>query len=114
MLFGVASFWQGVDVPGKALTDVVITRLPFEVPTHPLQKARQKRTEQAGGDAFRELSLPQAALRLRQGFGRLIRRATDRGTVTILDPRIATRRYGRTLLESLPPCPVERVEAEPF
>ena len=113
VLFGVASFWQGVDVPGDALTDVVITRLPFEVPTHPLQKARQKRTEQAGGDAFRDLSLPQAALRLRQGFGRLIRRASDRGTVTILDPRISTRRYGRTLLESLPTCPVERVEAEP-
>jgi ATP-dependent DNA helicase DinG len=114
VLFGVASFWQGVDVPGEALTDVVITRLPFEVPTHPLQKARQKRTEQAGGDAFRELSLPQAALRLRQGFGRLIRRASDRGTVTILDPRIATRQYGRVLLDSLPSCPVERIEADPF
>lgn len=107
VLFGVASFWQGVDLPGDALCDVVITKLPFEVPTHPLQAARARRTEEAGGHAFRDLALPQAALRLKQGFGRLIRRTTDEGVVTILDPRIVTKRYGRVLLDSLPECPVE-------
>lgn len=105
VLFGVASFWQGVDVPGDALRHVIITRLPFEVPTHPLQVARSKRLEAAGGDSFRDLSLPTAALRLKQGFGRLIRHTQDRGTVTILDPRAVTRRYGKYLLDSLPDCP---------
>lgn len=109
VLFGVASFWQGVDLPGEALAHVVITRLPFEVPTHPLQAARARRAEERGGNAFRDLSLPQAALRLKQGFGRLIRRTTDEGMVTILDPRIITKRYGRMLLDSLPECPVEVV-----
>jgi ATP-dependent DNA helicase DinG len=107
VLFGVASFWQGVDVPGEALTHVVIVRLPFEVPTHPLQVARQERIERSGGDAFQELTLPRTALRLKQGFGRLIRRATDRGQVTVLDPRIVTRRYGRVLLDTLPECPTD-------
>jgi ATP-dependent DNA helicase DinG len=107
VLFGVASFWQGVDVPGDALTHVVIVRLPFEVPTHPLQVARQERIQQAGGDAFQELTLPRTALRLKQGFGRLIRRATDHGQVTVLDPRIVTRSYGRLLLDTLPECPTE-------
>jgi ATP-dependent DNA helicase DinG len=110
-LFGVASFWQGVDVRGDALRHVVIARLPFEVPTHPLQEARAERLAQRGKDAFRALSLPSAAIRLKQGFGRLIRTATDRGLVTILDPRIATRPYGRFLLESLPACRVEFVSA---
>ncbi|MFV1958843.1 MAG: ATP-dependent DNA helicase [Planctomycetota bacterium] len=113
VLFGVASFWQGVDVPGDALRHVVIARLPFDVPTHPLQIARRERIEKAGQDPFRQLSLPVAALRLKQGFGRLIRRRSDRGTVTILDPRIATRRYGRFLLEGLPACPVERIGESP-
>ncbi len=107
VLFGVSSFWQGVDVPGDALRNVVIARLPFDVPTHPLQRARQARLERTGRSAFTHLSLPQAAIRLKQGFGRLIRRATDRGIVVILDPRIATKRYGRLLLESLPDCPVD-------
>jgi ATP-dependent DNA helicase DinG len=106
VLFGVASFWQGVDVPGDALRNVVIARIPFEVPTHPLQRARQRRVERAGRSAFTALSLPQAAIRLKQGFGRLIRRATDRGIVVVLDPRIATKRYGAYLLDSLPECPV--------
>ena len=105
VLFGVASFWQGVDVQGDALRHVIITRLPFEVPTHPLQVARSKRLETAGGDPFRDLSLPTAALRLKQGFGRLIRHTQDRGIVTILDPRAVTRRYGQYLLDSLPDCP---------
>lgn len=107
VLFGVASFWQGVDLPGSAVSEVVITRLPFEVPTHPLQAARARRTEERGGHAFRDLALPQAALRLKQGFGRLIRRSTDEGVVTILDPRIVTKGYGRVLLDSLPECPVQ-------
>lgn len=107
VLLGVASFWQGVDVPGDALRHVVIVRLPFEVPTHPLGAARRERIERSGGDAFLDLTLPQTALRLKQGFGRLIRSASDRGQVTILDPRVVTKRYGRVLLDSLPPCPVE-------
>ncbi len=110
VLLGVASFWQGVDVPGDALTQVVIARLPFEVPTHPLWRARAQRVRDAGGDPFRDLALPAAALRLKQGFGRLIRRRTDRGCVTILDPRLAGRSYGRVLLASLPECPVEWLE----
>ena len=104
VLFGVVSFWQGVDVPGDALRHVIVTRLPFEVPTHPLQVARRKRIADQGGDAFRELSLPVAALRLKQGFGRLIRRTTDEGMVTILDPRIVTKSYGAYLRETLPDC----------
>lgn len=107
VLFGVASFWQGVDVPGDALRHVVIVRLPFEVPTHPLAVARRERIEREGGDAFQELTLPQTALRLKQGFGRLIRTTTDRGLVTILDPRLLRKRYGRFLLDSLPACPTE-------
>ncbi|MDJ0520546.1 MAG: ATP-dependent DNA helicase [Planctomycetota bacterium] len=114
VLFGVASFWQGVDVPGEALRHVVITRLPFEVPTHPLQVARSRRLEEKGGDSFRDLSLPTAALRLKQGFGRLIRHTSDRGLVTILDKRIVTKGYGRYLLESLPECPIERIPADEF
>jgi ATP-dependent DNA helicase DinG len=106
VLFGVSSFWQGVDVPGDALRNVVVARLPFDVPTHPLQRARHRRLEVEGRSAFEELSLPSAAIRLKQGFGRLIRRATDRGVVFVLDPRLVTKRYGRTLLESLPECPV--------
>jgi ATP-dependent DNA helicase DinG len=113
VLFGVASFWQGVDVPGDALRHVVIARLPFDVPSHPLQQARQRRLEESGRRAFSHLSLPLAALRLKQGFGRLIRTRTDRGVVTILDPRVLTRRYGRYLLDSLPRCPVEVLGAAP-
>ena len=115
VLFGVASFWQGVDVPGDALRHVIITRLPFEVPTHPLQQARTKHVEAQGGNAFRDLSLPVAALRLKQGFGRLIRHTEDSGFVTILDPRILTKHYGRYLLGGLPACPVTiEPEIDPF
>jgi ATP-dependent DNA helicase DinG len=107
VLFGVSSFWQGVDVPGDALRNVVIARLPFDVPTHPLALARRARLERAGRSAFSELSLPAAALRLKQGFGRLVRRASDRGIVVLLDSRVVTRRYGKVLLDSLPECPVD-------
>jgi len=107
VLFATDTFWQGIDVRGPNLRLVVITRLPFAVPDHPLQQARLERIEDTGGNAFRELSLPQAVLRLRQGFGRLIRDHDEKGAVAILDPRIMTRRYGRTFLKSLPECAVE-------
>ncbi|MGH7163719.1 MAG: ATP-dependent DNA helicase, partial [Planctomycetota bacterium] len=105
VLFATDTFWQGVDVRGRNLRLVIVTRLPFSVPDHPLQQARVERIEEEGGDAFRELSLPQAVLRLRQGFGRLIRSHDDKGTVAILDPRICTRSYGPLFLRSLPDVP---------
>jgi ATP-dependent DNA helicase DinG len=107
VLFGTDTFWQGVDVRGRNLRLVVLTRLPFAVPDHPLQEARLERIEDRGGDPFRELSLPQAVLKLRQGFGRLIRTQEDHGTVAILDPRTHTKNYGRIFLDSLPRCAVE-------
>jgi ATP-dependent DNA helicase DinG len=108
ILFGTNSFWQGVDVPGEALSHVVITKLPFDVPDRPLVQARTEEIERNGGNAFMEYSLPRAVLRLKQGFGRLIRSRDDRGAVTLLDPRIITKRYGRIFLDSLPRCEVIR------
>jgi len=108
VLFATDTFWQGIDVRGENLRLVVLSRLPFAVPDHPLQQARTERVEDNDGDPFRELSLPQAVLKLRQGFGRLIRSHEDRGTVAILDPRVVTKWYGRTFLKSLPDCKVER------
>ncbi|MHC4860577.1 MAG: ATP-dependent DNA helicase, partial [Planctomycetota bacterium] len=108
VLFGTDSFWQGVDVPGEALSHVVITKLPFEVPDRPLVMARLEEIEARGGNAFMEYSLPRAVLKLKQGFGRLIRNREDRGAVTILDPRVGTKRYGRIFLDSLPECDVVR------
>ncbi len=102
-LFGTDSFWEGVDVKGEALECVIITRLPFRVPTEPIQIARVEEIESRGGDAFNCYSVPQAVLKFKQGFGRLIRSTTDRGTVVVLDRRILTKRYGRTFLRSLPP-----------
>ena len=104
ILLGTASFWEGVDVPGDALRGLVIAKLPFRVPTEPVTAAQCEAIEARGGDPFAEYMLPHASLRLKQGFGRLIRTSTDRGVVVIADPRIVTKRYGRGLLEALPPA----------
>lgn len=106
VLFATDSFWEGVDVPGRALEQVIIARLPFKVPTEPVLEARAEAIELAGGDPFIEYTVPQAVIRFRQGFGRLIRNRTDRGVVLILDSRVVKRGYGRMFLTSLPDVPV--------
>ncbi len=111
VLFGLASFWMGVDVRGDALSSVIIVRLPFGVPDEPLARARMDRIRERGGDPFRDYSLPEAILRFRQGVGRLIRSSTDEGTIVILDPRVLSRGYGRHFLNALPECPFEVVAA---
>ena len=104
VLVGTASFWEGVDVPGRALRGMVIGRIPFRVPSEPITAAQCEAIEAAGGDPFGEYMIPHAALRLKQGFGRLIRTAADRGAVVICDPRVVTKSYGRRLTEGLPPA----------
>lgn len=110
VLFGTDSFWEGVDVAGDALQCVILPKLPFRVPTEPIQQARAEAIETAGGNSFVEYTVPQAVIKFRQGFGRLIRRKTDRGVVVVLDRRIVTRFYGRKFLDSLPGV---RIVSEP-
>jgi ATP-dependent DNA helicase DinG len=102
VLFATDSFWEGVDAPGETLHMVVLCRLPFRVPSEPVLKARMSAIEATGGNPFTELSLPDAVVRMRQGFGRLMRRRDDRGVVLVLDSRIVTKRYGEVFLDSLP------------
>ena len=102
VLFGADSYWEGVSVKGEQLRQVIITKLPFRVPTEPVQQARHEKLEAQGINPFTHYSLPQAALRLRQGFGRLIRTQNDRGSVVILDSRVHKKWYGKVFLNSLP------------
>jgi ATP-dependent DNA helicase DinG len=102
VLFGTASFWEGVDVPGQALELLVITKIPFDVPTDPLIEARMEKSQSETGNAFLNYAVPEAIVRLRQGFGRLIRSAEDRGAVLMLDPRVSQTAYGSLFLKSLP------------
>jgi ATP-dependent DNA helicase DinG len=104
VLFATDSFWEGVDVPGNALRLVVITRLPFRVPTEPIIEARVEHMESIGINSFTDYSVPVAVLKFKQGFGRLIRTRSDRGVVLVLDRRIISKFYGRYFLDSLPEC----------
>jgi ATP-dependent DNA helicase DinG len=112
VLFGTDSFWMGVDVPGDALSQVVIARLPFRPPTHPIAEAKSELIRDRGGDPFNELTLPEAVIKFRQGVGRLIRTKTDRGIITVLDSRILAKSYGRLFIEGLPQRSFTRLTLE--
>jgi ATP-dependent DNA helicase DinG len=104
VLFATDSFWEGVDAPGETLSMVVITKLPFKVPSDPIQQARAEAVEKRGGNSFAEISVPEAIIKFKQGFGRLIRHSEDRGVAVVLDPRLAAASYGQLFIESLPKC----------
>ncbi|MFA5853272.1 MAG: helicase C-terminal domain-containing protein, partial [Spirochaetales bacterium] len=104
VLFATDSFWEGVDAPGETLSMVVITKLPFKVPNDPIQQARAEAVEKRGGNSFMEISVPEAIIKFKQGFGRLIRHSDDRGAAVVLDQRLATARYGQLFVASLPKC----------
>ncbi len=106
VLFGVDTFWQGVDIPGEKLISIIIPKLPFDVPDHPVIEAKTEKLQFEGKDPFKEYLLPNAILKLKQGFGRLVRRKTDWGIISILDPRIKTQWYGKHFLKSLPECKI--------
>lgn len=108
VLLGTRSFWEGVDIPGSALTALIIAKLPFDVPTDPIFAARSETYE----SPFFEYSIPEAVLRFRQGFGRLIRRGSDEGVVLVLDKRVITKRYGQMFMEALPDCTVIRQRSD--
>jgi ATP-dependent DNA helicase DinG len=104
ILLGTTSFWEGVDVAGRALRALLIAKLPFRVPTEPITAAQCEAISAAGGDPFADYMLPHATLRLKQGAGRLIRRTTDRGAIVLTDPRVLTKGYGESMLDALPPA----------
>jgi ATP-dependent DNA helicase DinG len=110
-LFGTDSFWQGVDVPGEALSNVIIVRLPFAVPDQPLLVGRLEQIRQQGGNPFYDYQLPYAIIKFKQGFGRLIRNKTDKGIVVILDSRIVNKRYGLKFLAAIPKCRTKIISA---